>query len=236
VTVRVVSLVPSATETLATWGTTPVAVTRFCERPDLPQVGGTKNPDIGAIVRLRPDLVVLCEEENRRADAEALEAAGVRTFVVRIDSLGDVPRDLAGLAAAVGLDPDRVPLGSVPPAVPPPRSPAVRAFVPSWRRPWMSLSGRCYGSDLLARLGVANIFAGAADRYPEVTLDEVAALAPDVVLAPTEPYAFRERHLAELSEVAPATLVDGQDLFWWGVRTPAALERLRGALATVWPV
>ena len=38
------------TETLAAWGVTPVACTRFCERPDLPAVGGTKDPDVGAIV------------------------------------------------------------------------------------------------------------------------------------------------------------------------------------------
>ena len=69
---RVVSLVPSVTETLLAWQITPVAVTRFCEQPDLPHVGGTKDPDVAAIVELRPDLVVLCDEENRREDADAL--------------------------------------------------------------------------------------------------------------------------------------------------------------------
>ena len=78
---RVVSLVPSATETLLAWGIEPVAVTRFCEQPDLPQVGGTKDPDLAAIVALAPDLVVLCEEENRAADAEALVAAGLAVHV-----------------------------------------------------------------------------------------------------------------------------------------------------------
>ncbi|MEY2588091.1 MAG: hypothetical protein QOJ67_75, partial [Acidimicrobiaceae bacterium] len=63
---RIVSLVPSATESLLAWGVTPVAVTRFCEQPELLAVGGTKDPDVAAIVALRPDLVVLCEEENRR--------------------------------------------------------------------------------------------------------------------------------------------------------------------------
>ena len=46
---RVVSLVPSVTETVLAWGVTPVAVTRFCEQPDLVQVGGTKDPDLEAI-------------------------------------------------------------------------------------------------------------------------------------------------------------------------------------------
>jgi hypothetical protein len=133
---------------------------------------------------------------------------------------------LAELAEAVG-----VPFspGELPPA--PAGPPARRAFVPIWRRPWMSLSGSTYGSSLLGRLGIANVFADADARYPEVTLEQAAALRPDVVLLPTEPYPFKERHRAEVAPVAPALLVDGQDLFWWGTRTPAAVERLRRLLA-----
>src|SRR5262245_35700425 len=74
--VRVVSLVPSVTETLLDWGIRPVAVTRFCEQPGFPTVGGTKDPDVAAIVALEPDLVVVNDEENRREDADALAAAG----------------------------------------------------------------------------------------------------------------------------------------------------------------
>ena len=82
-----------------------------------------------------------------------------------------------------------------------------------------------YGSSLLAALGVDNVFADADDRYPTTTLEEAAARRPDVVLAPSEPYAFGERHVPELATVAPVELVDGQDLFWWGARTPLAIER-----------
>src|SRR3954469_11976792 len=74
---RVVSLVPSITETLLAWGIEPVACTRFCEQPSLVHVGGTKDPDVDAIGRLVPDLVVVNDEENRREDAAALEAAGL---------------------------------------------------------------------------------------------------------------------------------------------------------------
>ena len=221
---RVVSLVPSVTETLLAWGVTPVACTRFCEQPDLPHVGGTKDPDVAAIVDLAPDLVVLCVEENRREDADALTAAGVATAALSIDSVADVGPALAMLAGLVGV--------AVPPVaeVPPDPSPTLRAFVPIWKRPWMSLAGGTYGSSLLASLGVANVFAGARDRYPTVTLDEVRAREPDVVLAPSEPYPFAERHVPLFEGVAPVVLVDGQDLFWWGVRTPAARDRLRAAL------
>ena len=222
---RIVSLVPSLTETLSAWGIEPVACTRFCERPDLPHVGGTKDPDVGAIVALGPDLVVVDEEENRVEDARALEAAGVRVFATAVRSVADVAEQLGDLARVVGVDASTLPDAAPQPAVPV----RLRAFVPIWRRPWIGLGAGTYGSSLLAAVGVGNVLTG-DDRYPEVALDEVRGLAPDVVLAPSEPYPFRERHLAELSTVAPARLVDGQDLFWWGVRTPAALTRLRSEL------
>jgi ABC-type Fe3+-hydroxamate transport system substrate-binding protein len=226
---RVVSLVPSVTETLLAWGVTPVACTRFCEQPDLPHVGGTKDPDVPAIVALEPDLVVMCVEENRREDADALAEAGVTVASLAIDAVADVAPALRMLAGLAGVDGDVAAIEDPPDgaAAPPPR---LSAFVPIWKRPWMTLSGGTYGSSLLAAAGVANVFADAAERYPTVTLEEAAARRPDVVLAPSEPYPFRERHVPILEEVAPVVLVDGQDLFWWGVRTPAALVRLRDQL------
>jgi ABC-type Fe3+-hydroxamate transport system substrate-binding protein len=233
---RVVSLVPSVTETLLAWGVAPVACTRFCEQPDLPHVGGTKDPDIDAIVALAPDLVVMCVEENRREDADALAAAGVRTASLAIDGLADVPpalRMLAGLtgaeaAAAEDVTAADAALGELPPT-------RLRAFVPIWKRPWMTLAAGTYGSSLLASVGVANVFADATTRYPTVTLDEVRARRPDVVLAPSEPYPFGERHVPLFDDVAPVVLVDGQDLFWWGARTTAAQGRLAVRLRDVLP-
>jgi ABC-type Fe3+-hydroxamate transport system substrate-binding protein len=223
---RVVSLVPSVTETLLAWGVTPMACTRFCEQPDLPHVGGTKDPDVARIVELRPDLVVLCVEENRREDADALTEAGIATAALSIDAVADVAPALRMLAGLVGVDPDGV--EEVDRSAP--VDERLRAFVPVWKRPWMSLAGGTYGSSLLASIGVDNVFADADDRYPTVTLEEARARRPDLVLAPSEPYPFRERHVPLLAEVAPVVLVDGQDLFWWGVRTPAAVARLRHRL------
>lgn len=220
-TPRVVSLVPSATETLLAWGIEPVACTRFCEQPSLPHVGGTKDPDVAGIVALRPDLVVVDEEENRREDADALTGAGVEVFAFAVRSVDDAVAQCAALAARVGAtaEPWRPPL--------PPPAPVATAFVPIWKRPWMGLGAGTYGSDLLARLGFANALAGRDGRYPTVELDDVRA---DVVLAPSEPYPFAERHVPLLEVVAPVVLVDGRDLFWWGTRTPGALERLRQQL------
>lgn len=229
---RVVSLVPSVTETLLAWGVEPSGVTRFCEQPHLTQVGGTKNPDVAAIVALAPDLVVVNDEENRAEDAAELWAAGLAVHACSPRSVVDVPVALAALARALDLDVAADRLGH-------PRSDVVpvglRAFVPIWRRPWMTLGTNTYGSSLLASFGVTTVSGGAADpgdRYPTVELADVEAAGPDVVLAPSEPYSFKPFHLDVLRQVAPVVEVDGQDLFWWGVRTPAAQGRLRAAIAS----
>ena len=220
---RIVSLVPSATETLLAWGIEPVAVTRFCEQPSLRHVGGTKDPDVAAIVALAPDLVVVNDDENRLEDHDALVAAGLEVHVLRIASVGDVEPELQALASRVGVEPPLIDL-------PPPRSPTITVFVPIWKRPWLTIGGYTSGSWVLAHIGATKLFADADDRFPATTLEEAAARHPDVVLAPSEPYPFAERHRAQLAAVAPVVLVDGQDLFWWGARTPAALRRLAGAL------
>ena len=94
----------------------------------------------------------------------------------------------------------------------------------------MTISGDTYGSSVLDAIGVTNVFAGAAERYPTVTLGDAAARRPDIVLAPSEPYPFTERQRDELETVAPVVFVDGKDLFWWGARTAGAIERLRAQL------
>lgn len=203
---------PSATETLRAWGVDPVACTRFCEQPDLPTVGGTKNPDVPGIVALRPDLVVVDTEENRKEDHDALVAEGLDVVALSIRSIADLDAQLPGLAERVGATWTPLAVDAT--------TPVTRtAFVPIWRRPWMALGPGTYGASLLATLGIGVV---PADRgpYPEVDPQQVDA---DVVLVPSEPYAFRDEHLAELRP--PAVRVDGQDLFWWGARTSAALRR-----------
>ncbi len=218
---RLVSLVPSVTETLAAWGTDPVACTRFCERDDLVHVGGTKDPDVEAIAALHPDLVVVDAEENRREDHYALVGAGLAVHVLHVRSLDDVGPALAALAERVGAC-------SAAPELPPQRPVTRRAFVPIWRRPWMALGMPTYGGSVLRRLGVETVFADDGP-YPTTTLEEAAERRPQVVLAPSEPYPFTARQLPELEQVGPTVFVDGKDLFWWGVRTEGALARL-GAL------
>ena len=221
---RVVSLVPSSTETLLALGADVVACTRFCEQPGLPTVGGTKNPDIDAIVRFAPDVVVLDREENRIEDHDGLVDAGLRVFVSDVRSVDDGVAVVRELAEAVGVVTPA--LGQIPSTDPPIRA---RAFVPIWRRPWMSISAATYGGSILRRLGVELVTSGSPLAYPVIDLDDIAASSPDLVLVPSEPYDFTPAHLDELAQAFPSAevhAIDGQDLFWWGVRTPAAVSRL----------
>jgi ABC-type Fe3+-hydroxamate transport system substrate-binding protein len=219
-------------------GVDPVACTRFCEQPDLPTIGGTKTPDVEAIVALGPDLVVVNDEENRVEDADALVAAGLRVHSMS-------PRSVAGVGPAVVALSDAVGVHAPSPFAPGqwerwldeqrPVAPGVprRAAVLVWRRPWMTMNADTYGSSLLELLGIENVFAGVAERYPETTLEEIAARRADLVLLPGEPYPFKDRHVGEVQAVvrgADVRLVDGRDLFWWGIRTPDAVARLCEAL------
>ena len=134
--------------------------------PDCSHVGGTKNPDVDAIVALRPSLVVMCDEENRREDADALTTAGLAVHSCSPRSVADVSPALDALAdrlTTVGVTPVWSAEGL--PTLP---SLGLRVFVPIWRRPWMSLAGDTYGSSVLDAIGVGNVFADAASRYPTV--------------------------------------------------------------------
>ena len=134
-----------------------------------------------------------------------------------------------GLAAVAGVSaPPRPAIQVVDPSI------RAVAFVPIWRRPWMSISATTYGGSLLRRLGVGLVSSETESAYPTLELDDVARSAPDLVLVPSEPYEFSDVHIDELAAALPAATVrrvDGQDLFWWGIRTPAALDRLAAALA-----
>jgi ABC-type Fe3+-hydroxamate transport system substrate-binding protein len=210
------------TETLLALGVVPIACTRFCEQPGLPTVGGTKDPDVAAIVALAPDLVVVNDEENRREDADALAGAGLTVHPMSPRAVSDVGPAVSALARAVGRDAPDVEL-------PASRHARGRAIAFVWRRPWMTQAADTYGASVLAHLGWSDPVVDTGDRYPVTDLDAVAALAPDLVVLPSEPYPFRERHRAEVLGTMPAArveLVDGRDLLWWGIRTPAALTRL----------
>jgi len=224
---KIVSLVPSVTETLLAWNIEPTACTRFCEQPTLLHVGGTKDPDIAAIVALRPDLVIVDREENRREDAEALREAGVAVCDLHVVSVHDVSREMQRMSDLVGGPTFAL-------TAPAPQEQRIVAFVPIWRRPWMTISRATYGATLLQCLGIQVFQPDSPDAYPTLSDADLAQVNAQVVLLPTEPYVFAERHIAEVQErtgIADVRIVDGKDLFWWGARTKDALMRFGNEFA-----
>ncbi|MEU8625315.1 helical backbone metal receptor [Streptomyces sp. NPDC048669] len=230
---RVVSLVPSLTEAVAE--TAPgllVGATDWCTHPaglGAARVGGTKNPDVPGILALRPDLVVANEEENREPDLAALREAGTEVLVTTVRTLDEAFAELDRLlTGACGLPRPRWldEAEAAWAALPPPSAPR-RAVVPVWRKPWMVLGRDTFAGDLLARLGVTNVYADHAERYPRVPLDELNAAGADLVVLPDEPYRFTADDGPEAFPALPAALVDGRFLTWYGpslVRAPAALR------------
>jgi ABC-type Fe3+-hydroxamate transport system substrate-binding protein len=221
---RVVSLVPSLTETIAVTAPGLLAgATDWCTHPpglDVPRLGGTKNPDVERIVRMRPDLVVANFEENREPDLDALRAAGVPVWVTVVRTVPEALAGLARLLAACGLaEPDWLRAAAATWRDTPPGRhdvPTRTAVIPIWRRPWMVLGRDTFAGDVLRRLGVVNVYGDAAERYPRTSVEEIRRRAPDLVVLPDEPYAFGADDGPEAFPGLPVALVSGRHLEWYG--------------------
>jgi ABC-type Fe3+-hydroxamate transport system substrate-binding protein len=218
---RVVSLVPSLTESAAL--TRPeflVGATQWCTHPewlDVPRVRGTKNPDLAAVRALRPDLVLANQEENREIDVQRLRASGIPVWVTVIRDLAEAFRSLRRMFT-VGLG------WTAPPWLAqaedawrfPSAGPRRRAVIPVWRDPWMVVGSATFTGDIAARLGLENVYGDHPDRYPRVTLEDIAARRPDMVVLPDEPYRFRATDGPEAFPGIPAALTCGRYLTWYG--------------------
>jgi ABC-type Fe3+-hydroxamate transport system substrate-binding protein len=175
---RVVSLVPSMTETLFDLGIGErvIAVTDYCTRPadkliNLPKVGGTKNPNIEQIIALQPDMVLMNREENRLQDYEALQAAGIvvwatepRTVFDALNLMWDVMDvfEMPHLSARVreierSYDYTEGAMRA---------SRLIDVFVPIWKDPWMTINQNTYTHDILSICGGHNVFAERERMFP----------------------------------------------------------------------
>ncbi|MEU9210426.1 helical backbone metal receptor [Streptomyces sp. NPDC048415] len=233
---RVVSLVPSLTEAVAV--SLPgalVGATDWCSHPadlDVVRIGGTKNPKVDRIVRLAPDLVVANEEENRELDLAALREAGIEVLVTEVRDVPGAFRELERMLGACGADtrPRWLDEAEAAWAELPAPDRRTRAIVPIWRRPWMVLGRDTFAGDVLARLGVDNVYAGHDERYPRIPPAELRAAAPDLVVLPDEPYRFTAADGPDAFENVPCALVDGRQLTWYGPSLAEAPGRLSEAL------
>lgn len=244
---RIVSLIPSITEILFAIGAGDrvVGCTIYCTQPPegvatKVRVGGEKNPKLELIRDLGADLVIANVEENVREHVETLRAWGIPVHVTYPRTVADGIRLVGELGALLEAGPRARELEAELRA----RHDLVRAaaagrrprrvFCPIWRRPYMTINRDTYIHDMLAVAGGENVFADRTKRYPEITLDEVATSAAEVILLPDEPYRFRRAHQADFAPYAdlPAVrdgrihLVDGKLLSWYGPRIAEALQVL----------
>jgi ABC-type Fe3+-hydroxamate transport system substrate-binding protein len=234
---RVVSLVPSLTETLAACAPgLLVGAPKWCTHPaDLAvaRVRGTKNPDVDAIIALQPDVVLANEEENRQPDLDALRAAGLAVWVTRVRDLPEALTSLRRMLMIACRQPRPAWLDAAESAWRQldggePAAASLAAVVPIWRRPWMVLGAGTFAGDLLARLGVRNLYAEHAERYPRVDLDELLEAGADLVVLPDEPYRFSASDGPEAFPGSRTALVSGRHLTWYGpslTEAPAVLRR-----------
>ncbi|MFE6645126.1 helical backbone metal receptor [Nocardioides sp. NPDC057772] len=226
---RIVSLVPSITEALASVRPDAlVGATDWCTHPaglEVTRVRGTKNPNLTVIHDLEPDLVIANKEENRELDVRRLREAGIRVEVTEIESVPEAVATYERLLDDVlGWErPDwltearRLWCGPLPRV-------SRRVVVPIWRDPWMVVGSRTFTGDLLRRLGWENVFGRHEDRYPHVDLAEIDEAGADAVLLPDEPYVFTAEDGPEAFSRTPTELVSGRLITWYG---PSLLEAHR---------
>ena len=204
-----------------------VGATDWCTHPpdlDVPRVGGTKNPRLDEVVALRPDVVLLNDEENRPDDIDELRRRGVGTLVTDYKTVPDAITGLATVLDRLDIDPPQWLDDAAAAWAAPWDGPRSSAVVPIWRRPWMALGRDTFAGDVLSRVGVDNVLADEAERYPRIHLETLPA--HDVVVLPDEPYAFAADDGPD-AFAAPCTLVSGRHLTWYG----PSLAEARAVLA-----
>lgn len=228
---RIVSLVPSQTELLHDLGLNEevVGITKFCIHPDewfrtKTRVGGTKQYHFDKIELLQPDLIIGNKEENDEEQVRALQQRYPvwMSDIHNPDEALDMIRKIGSLTGraekaeqiAQNIASEFQQLETEMAGM---RSLRVAYFI--WRNPYMAAGHNTFIDSMLARLRMSNVFG--AGRYPATTLEELQELAPEIVLLSSEPYPFKDQHIAEIQNAVPGAvilLVDGEMFSWYGSR------------------
>jgi ABC-type Fe3+-hydroxamate transport system substrate-binding protein len=234
---RIVSLVPSQTELLHYLGLeeTVAGITKFCVHPahwfrGKIRVGGTKQLHIDVIDRLQPGLILANKEENVKEQVEAL----AQRYPVYVSDVNNF-EDACGMIAAVGqlvnqhaaasllVNELRQKFGRL--AALHTVAPVMAAYL-IWRDPYMTAGGDTFINSMLSYCGLQNVFAH-QERYPVVTVEELRASQCKVVLLSSEPFPFKEKHIAELAAQLPGVkiiLANGEMFSWYGSRMLLAAD------------
>ncbi len=199
------------------------------------KVGGTKDPHVDQIAALVPDIVLMNGEENRREDYQALKGRGLTchsTMPRTIEETAEMVRSIGDVlgcterGAEIAEEIERRAL--VAQANASDRAPVTFAYL-IWRDPLMSVNHDTFSSSLLCNAGGVNVFADKADRYPEISVDELRSKAPDKLFLCTEPYPFKSKDVVDISVEIGVPLeriyiADGELLSWHGSRTPEGID------------
>jgi iron complex transport system substrate-binding protein len=231
VPVRIISLVPSLTETLVDLGLGDqiIGVTKFCVHPsDLRSkstvIGGTKNPRIHDIIGLQPDLIIANKEENRIEDITELgqlfpvyvsdikNVADTINFILDMNTIFadlDIKDILSGLKQLNTIT----------------ITEKISACYLIWKNPWMTIGHDTFIHHIMEKFGYQNVF-GDQDRYPSISIADIASKNPDLIFLSSEPYPFKESDIIELSSWVQSKiiLVDGEIFSWYGTRMLRAKE------------
>lgn len=241
--VRIVSLVPSLTELVCDLGLGDKLVGRtgFCVHPreflrGVTKVGGTKDVRVETVRALEPTHLLVNIDENRREVVEEL-ASFIPHVIVTHPCAPEDNRELyrllghvfgcAAPAARLEAALDEALAAAAEAAR---TLPSERVLYLIWRAPWMTISRATYLAAMLARVGWLSLPDDTGERYPQFAWDAPWLTRVERVLLATEPYRFRERHLAEVAGLSgrPVSLIDGEMVSWYGSRAIAGLRYLVG--------
>lgn len=226
---RIISLVPSQTELLfhLDLGARVSGITKFCVHPESwfrtkTRIGGTKTVKTDLIAQIQPDLVLANKEENKKDQVEALQKL-YPVWISHVHDLNSALDMISGVGEITGTSEkaseiiSRVRAGF---ATPETLNPKLKTAYLIWRNPYMTIGSDTFIHDMLNRCGLENIF-GDQTRYPETTIEELRKKNCELLLLPSEPYPFKENHVAELQQELPNTkilLCDGEMFSWYGSR------------------
>lgn len=233
---RIVSLVPSLTELLFDLGlgSSVVGRTRFCIHPrekveSVPIIGGTKNPQIDKIRELQPDLIITNREENQKEHVEELQK-DFEVMVTEIDTIDEALFAIHDIGWTCGVQEQAKELISdiQNELIKVPDEPALSVAYFIWRDPWMSVGNDTYIHSVLDHWNLKNVYADKT-RYPKTSLHELTLKKPELILLSSEPYPFKEKHIAEVSQFCPKSnviLINGEWFSWYGSRMLHAFKQL----------
>ncbi len=241
---RIVSLVPSQTELLNDLGLFDAiaGISNFCIHPDncfksKPRIGGTKTLQLDKIKTLNPDLIIANKEENSREQVASL-AKDYPVWTSDIHNLDTALEMISSIAALTQtVTAGQKIIGEITKkflSLKPLARPVNCAYL-IWRKPYMSIGGDTFISDILHRCGLKNVF-GDRKRYPEISMADLQKNNCELLLLSSEPFPFADKHILEFEKALPNTtilLVDGEMFSWYGsrlIKAPAYFETLLQAI------